>query len=178
MGTFSRYDVQLATLADGHYEQDFVCDTQFFRDMENSDVLACNVGVHMLLDKKNEAYRCVFICKGSVEVACDRCLEALEIPIDTTYEITVKYGEAYNDDADNVLIIPQTEARLNVANILADTIILALPLRRVHPVGGCDKAMTDVLSLHNGNVADADDDDECGCHDKESCCRETDNSEK
>ncbi|MDE7461680.1 MAG: DUF177 domain-containing protein [Muribaculaceae bacterium] len=158
MGKFSAFKVQLAHLPDGHYEQDFICDTEFFKNMEHPGIISADVKVHLDLEKKHDAYDCTFHCKGSVEVPCDRCLDPLPIEIDADYHIIVKYGEEYNDESDDVLIIPESNPYLNVAYMLYDTIVLCIPLRHVHPLGKCNRAMAAALSKHKAH-SDEDDDD-------------------
>lgn len=154
MGKFSAYKVQLAQLPDGHFEQDFICDTDFFKNMENPSIHKADVKVHLDLEKKNDAYHCTFHCKGSVEVPCDRCLDPLEIEVDADYQITVKYGETYNDESDDILVIPRTNTYLNVAYMLYDTIVLCIPLRHVHPLGKCNRAMAAALNKHKAGGED------------------------
>lgn len=149
MGKFSQYKVQLASLKDGKYEQDFECDTEFFKNMENPDVLSSDVHVHLDLVKKNDAYDCTFACKGMLQIPCDRCLDPLDHEVDATYHITVKYGDDYNDETDDLLIIPYSDNYLNVAYMLYDTIVLTIPLRHVHPLGKCNRAMTAALHKHH-----------------------------
>ena len=154
MGKFSQYKVQLASLADGKYEQDFECGTEFFKNMENPDVISSDVKVHLDLVKKNDAYDCTFHCKGMLQIPCDRCLDPLDHEVDTTYHITVKYGADYTDESDDVLIIPESDSCLNVAYMLYDTIVLTIPLRHVHPLGKCNRAMAAALHKHHSNAGD------------------------
>ena len=148
LGKFSKYKVQLASRPDGKYEQDFVCDTEFFRNMENTEVIDADIDVHLEMVKKNEAYDMTFTCRGKMHIPCDRCLDPLEHDVDTTYHITVKYGDAYEDASDDLLIVPWSDPDLNVAYMLYDTIMLTIPLRHVHAPGLCNKAMAAVLSRH------------------------------
>lgn len=148
MGKFTAYKVQLAQLPDGHFEQDFVCDTDFFKNMENTGIHKADVKVHLDLEKKNDAYDCTFHCKGVLEVPCDRCLDPMEIDVDTQYHIIVKYGDEYNDESDDILVIPKSNNYLNVAYMLYDTIVLCIPLRCVHPMGKCNRAMAAALNKH------------------------------
>lgn len=156
VGKFTAYKVQLARLKDGHHEQDFTVDTEFFRNMERPDIHKADVKVHLDLEKKRDAYDCTFHCKGTVEVACDRCLDPLDIDIDADYHIIVKYGESYNDESDDILVIPEGNSYLNVAYMLYDTIVLCIPLRHVHPLGKCNRAMLTALSKHRSAGADDD----------------------
>ncbi len=149
MGKFTQYKVQLAGLSDGHYEQDFVIDTEFFKNMENPDVLTSDVKVHLDMEKKHDAYDCTFHCKGKLTIPCDRCLDPLDHEIDTTYHIIVKYGEEYDDGADDVLVIPYANTYLNVSYLLNDTLLLTIPMRHVHPAGKCNRAMAAALNRHS-----------------------------
>ena len=126
--------------------------------MENTDVIDADVKIHMDLVKKNDTYDCTFHCKGLLHIPCDRCLDPLDHEVDTEYHVVVKYGENYDDGADNLLIIPYSNSYLNVAYILYDTILLTIPLRHVHPMGKCNRAMAAALSRHKGG-ADMDDEE-------------------
>lgn len=154
MGKFTPYKVQLASLRDGHYEQDFVIDTTFFKNMENTDVMSADVHVHMEMEKRNDVYDCTFRCRGTLEIPCDRCLEPLQHEVDTTYHIVVMYGDSYDDASDDTLVIPYSDASLNVAYLLYDTVLLTIPMRHVHPPGKCNKAMAAVLDRHGAGTAD------------------------
>ena len=160
MGKFSAYKVDLAGKADGHYEQDFVIDKAFFENMENNDILWADVHVHLDMDKRNDAYHCVFHCKGTLQIPCDRCLDPMDHEVDAEYKVTVKYGDDFDDGADNLLVIPYSNKYLNVAYMLYDTIVLTIPMRHVHAPGKCNRAMLDALRKHRGTGADDTDDDE------------------
>ena len=116
--------------------------------MENPDVNFSDVKVHLDLVKKNEVYDCTFTCKGMLKIPCDRCLDPIDHEVDTTYHIIVKYGDDYNDESDDLLVIPHSDNYLNVAYMLYDTIVLTIPLRHVHPMGKCNRAMLAALSKH------------------------------
>ncbi len=159
MGKFSQYKVDLAQKPDGKYTQDFHIDTTFFRNMENTEVIDADIDVHLDMTKHNDAYHLDFTCRGMMHIPCDRCLDPMELPVDTSYHLTVKYGEHYDDAADDTLIIPYSDSYLNVAYMLYDTIMLTVPLRHVHAPGQCNKAMAAVLHRHNAGT-DADDPEE------------------
>ena len=158
MGKFTAYKVQLASLPEGKFEQEFVCDTQFFKNMENDDVVNSDVQVHLDLENRNGFYDLQFTLKGLVQVPCERCLDPIDIEIDTTYNIKVEYGDEFDDASDELLIIPSSNPYLNVAYMLYDTILLSIPMRHVHPLGKCNRAMAAALSKHK--VGGADDETE------------------
>lgn len=151
LGKFTAYKVQLASMRDGHHEQDFEIGTEFFRNMENPDIITADIKAHLDIDKKNDVYDCTFHVKGMLQIPCDRCLDPIDHEVDTEYHVIVKYGEDY-DDADGLLILPYSNTYLNVAYILNDTILLTIPLRHVHPMGKCNRAMAAALHKHRSNV--------------------------
>lgn len=159
MGKYSQYKVQLATLPEGKFEQDFECNTEFFKNMENPDVVSADVKVHLNGERKNDRYDCTFVCKGTLSVPCDRCLDPIELDVDTSYHIVVEFGESYNDSGDDVLVIPYSDRYLNVAYMLYDTIALTIPLRHVHPQGKCNRAMAAALNKHRANIDDEEDEE-------------------
>lgn len=154
MGKYAAYKVNLGNLAEGHYEKDLDIDTTFFRNMENESVIDADVKVHLDLEFRNGIYDCSFTLKGMMHIPCDRCLDPMEHPVDTTYHIAVKYGPEYDDSSDDVLVIPDTDMSLNVAYMLYDTLVLTIPMRHVHPAGKCNKAMSEVLSRHSTEAED------------------------
>lgn len=161
MGKYSAYKVNLGGLTEGKHEQDFVLDTVFFKNMEDADILDADVKVHLDIDYRNGIYDCTFTLKGMTHIPCDRCLDPMEHPVDTTYHIAVKYGPEYDDSSDEVLVIPDTDVFLNVAYLLHDTVALTIPMRHVHEAGKCNRAMAAVLSKHSAeSELEAEDDDE------------------
>lgn len=94
---------------------------------------------------------------GTVVLLCDRCLDAMDHEVDTTYDISVKYGEAYCDDSDTLLEIPESENYLNVAYMLYDTVALTIPIKHVHAPGKCNREMSSRLHRHKVHSASAED---------------------
>lgn len=153
MGKFSDYNVQLKGLADGEHKLSLHLGKQFFADMENEEVRDADIDAAVCVKVKGETYDLSIHVTGTITTACDRCLDDLVMPIDAEYKIVVEYGDDYNDDTDNLLIIPRTDASLNIAYMLYDTAVLALPLKRVHPQGKCNKQMSALLRKHAGKGA-------------------------
>lgn len=158
MGKFTAYKLSLKPLAEGVHEFDYTLDKQFFANMEHDDVRDADLAVHLTVDHHNDIYRLKFDIAGTVTLMCDRCLDNLVLPIDTTYNINVEYGDDYNDDSDELLIIPASDNDLNVAYMLFDTVVLQIPIKHVHPMGQCNRAMSALLKKHRAG-ADAIEDE-------------------
>lgn len=152
MGKFTAYKLPLKSLTKGTHTFDYHLDKQFFSNMENADVRDADVDVHLTVTHKNDVYDLVFHLTGTVTVACDRCLDNLELPVDTTYQVAVKYGDDYRDDADGMIEIPESDNFLNVAYMIHDTAALAIPIKHVHPLGKCNRAMSTLLKKHRAHT--------------------------
>lgn len=132
---------------------------EFFSEMESSDVLSGNVNVTVDVVRKNGVNYLSFKCKGEIMIACDRCLEPMRHEVDTDYDLTVKFGDEWNDETDGLLIVPNSDNDLNVASIVYDTVVLTIPISHVHPDGECDEATWQALQAHTTQSVNLDDDD-------------------
>jgi uncharacterized metal-binding protein YceD (DUF177 family) len=47
--------------------------------------------------------------------------------------LIVRFGEEFNDDNEELLILPFGEFEINVSQYIYEMIVLSVPLRRVHP---------------------------------------------
>lgn len=157
VGKFSDFKLPLKAMPAGSQEFSYHLDKQFFINMESSDVYDANLDVHLAVNNRGGVYELEFTVTGNVTLICDRCLDNLEQEIDTDYHITVKYGDCYNDDSDEVLEIPESDNYLNVAYIIYDTVELAIPLKHVHAPGKCNRAMSAKLNKHRALIASEED---------------------
>ena len=158
VGKFSAYKIQLKSMPEGVHKFDFHLEKQFFLDMESTDVRDADLDVALTVTHRNGLYALDFEIKGEVTLICDRCLDELQWPIETTYNVSVKYGDQYNDDSDELLEIPETDNDLNVAYMIYDTVALNIPIKHVHPLGKCNRAMSSLLRRHRSpGLADPDD---------------------
>ena len=158
VGKFSAYKIQLKSMPEGVHKFDFHLEKQFFLDMESTDVRDADLDVALTVTHRNGLYALDFGIKGEVTLICDRCLDELQWPIETSYKVSVKYGDRYNDDSDELLEIPETDNDLNVAYMIYDTVALNIPIKHVHPLGKCNRAMSSLLRRHRSpGLADPDD---------------------
>lgn len=157
MGKFTEYKLPLKSMPIGSQTFEYKIGKQFFVNMENNDVRNADLDVKLDVVHKNDYYDLTFTVNGTLTVGCDRCLDDLVLPIETGYHIIVKYGEDYNDDSDDFLVIPENDNYLNVAYMLNDTILLAVPIKHVHPMGKCNRAMSAILKKHRAPAPDSED---------------------
>jgi uncharacterized metal-binding protein YceD (DUF177 family) len=151
MGKFSQFKLPLKSLPKGEHTYEYHLDKDFFKNMESADVRDADVKVDLKVTYNNDIYSLAFSLKGVLTVPCDRCLDDMQLDIDTTYSIKVKYGDDYRD-SDDMMEIPESDDTLNVAYMIFDTASLAIPIKHVHPAGKCNRAMSSLLKKHKAHV--------------------------
>ena len=74
-----------------------------------------------------------FTVSGNVRVGCDLTNELFDLPLNPTHELVVKFGEEFNDENEHLLVLPHGSHQLDLAQTLFETIVLAVPQKKVHP---------------------------------------------
>ncbi len=156
MGKFSAFNIPLKSLGEGSHDFDLHLNQKFFEDMENTDVRDANLDVKLTVTTVRDRYDLKFHVTGDVTTLCDRCLDDLVIPIDASYHLMVEYGDDYNDESDDLLVIPNSDNYYNVAYMIYDTVVLAIPMKHVHPMGKCNRQMVAMLRKHSARTNDED----------------------
>ncbi len=146
------YKLPLGSLSFGVQEFSYILDAEFFNAIEQSDVVDARVEATLVVDRKrDDIYQLDFAMKGVIVVPCDRCLDPMELPIDTSYSLSVKGGDELDDSKDGVLVIPANWRDLDLAPIMRDTVLLCIPIMHTHPEGKCNP---DMMSHLGGHLAD------------------------
>ena len=70
---------------------------------------------------------------GVVNVNCDVTNEAFNESLDGAYHFIVKFGDDFNDENEDLLIIPHGSYEVNIQQFIYESVILNLPSRRIHP---------------------------------------------
>ncbi len=144
-------------MAPGTHESEYRLGKTFFANMESEDIHDADLRVALTVNYKGDIYELNFTVEGTVTLICDRCLDDLEYPIETSYHINVKYGDDYNDDSDDLLVIPESDNYLNVAYMIYDTVALTIPIKHVHPLGKCNRQMSAMLKKHRAAAVSDED---------------------
>ena len=63
----------------------------------------------MHLQKKSTLLELDFSAQGTINVNCDITDEPFDLPTEGALDLVVKFGDSYNDDNDELLILPQGE---------------------------------------------------------------------
>ncbi|PZX64213.1 uncharacterized metal-binding protein YceD (DUF177 family) [Salegentibacter mishustinae] len=164
MRNLAAYTIPFVGLKLGKHQFEYDIDNEFFEHFEYDDLNSSNVKIDLLLEKKTTMMELTFKASGSVNVNCDLTNEPYDQPIDGSLFLVIKFGEEFNDENEDLLILPHGEYEVNVQQYIYELIVLSIPLKRVHPGvedGTLDSEVLDKLEeLSINNNENKNDEDE------------------
>ena len=133
MKKMKAYSISFSGLKIGKHHFDYQIDNTFFQDLDYNEFNAADLLVELVFEKKTTLMELEFSVNGHVNVNCDLTNEPFELPLEDQLKLVVKFGDDYNDDNEEILIIPHGEHEINVSQYIYEMIVLAMPLKKVHP---------------------------------------------
>jgi uncharacterized metal-binding protein YceD (DUF177 family) len=117
----------------GKHHFEYQVNNKFFEIFDYHEFQNSDIKVNLVLEKKSTMLELSFKHKGTVNVPCDMTSEDFDLPIKGKMNLIVRFGEAFNNDNEELLILPHGEFEIDVAQYIYEMIVLSVPLRRVHP---------------------------------------------
>ena len=148
MSKLEQFNVDLKALSRGDNILSFVLDDAFFEAIEAPTVRRGRLQTTLTIHRTEDYFDLDFHTEGLVTVACDRCLDDLEQPISADDHLVAKFGTAYSED-DELVIVAENEGMLDVSWFIYQFVELSIPLRHVHAPGKCNPAMMKALEEHS-----------------------------
>ena len=125
--------IQFAGLKQGKHQFEFEIGRAFFDDFNFEEFNDANVKVNLVLEKKSTMLELTFKHKGTVNVPCDLSNEDFDLPVKGKLNLIVKFGEEYNDENEEMLVLPHGEYQVDVTQYIYEMIVLSVPSKRIHP---------------------------------------------
>lgn len=117
----------------GKHEFEYKIENTFFESFGYHEFNAAEIVLNAELNKMTTMMELELQANGTVNVDCDLTSEPYGQEITSTLNLVVKFGEEYNDENDEILIIPHGEYQLYIAQYIYEMLVLAVPQKRVHP---------------------------------------------
>jgi uncharacterized metal-binding protein YceD (DUF177 family) len=133
MNDLKEYLIQFVGLKLGKHQFDYQLDNTFFGHFEFEEFNDSNIKVAVLLEKKTTMLELIIKHKGTVNVPCDLTSEEFDLPIKGEIKLIVNFGDTFNDENEELLVLPHGEYEFNIAQYIYESIILSVPTKRVHP---------------------------------------------
>jgi len=147
----------------GKHHYDFHIEKDFIKSFGYDDFDEINVNVTLELNKKATHLELIFDHNGFVTLPCDVTNEVFDLPLTGQLKLIVKFGEEYNDDNEDMLILPFSEFQIDVKQYLYEMIVLSIPVKRIHPdivVEQDDEDELDFLDEEDLDFLESIDDDD------------------
>lgn len=117
----------------GKHQFEYQINKTFFDHFEYDEFESADIKVNLVLEKKSLMMELHFKHKGSVHVPCDLTGEMFDLPIKGNLRVVVQFGEEFNNENEELLILPHGEHQVDVSQYIYEMIALSVPLKRVHP---------------------------------------------
>ena len=138
------YIIPLNGWAAGEREYHWQAGLKFFQTFDNAEILDAAVEVEARAVKSGHYIGVDLDIRGSVTVACDRCLEDLTLPVEAHPAFSVKFGEEdasgeeMREGSREILLVSASDTDLDLSQVIYDYVCLSLPMQRVHAEGECN----------------------------------------
>ncbi len=132
MKEMKEYTIPFVGLKIGQHKYDFNLDKKFFEHFEYDEFHQADIKLEVILDKKPNMLEIALSFDGLVNVSCDRTNEPFDLPVEGNYHFVVKFGQEQDDLHDELLILPHGAYQVNIQQQVYESIVLALPSKRIH----------------------------------------------
>lgn len=133
MKPLKEFNIQFIGLKLGEHHFEYDIDNKFFEEFEYDEFNDANLKTNLVLNKKTTLLELHFEVSGTINVNCDLTNEPYDQKITNDFDLVVKFGNEYNNDNEDILIIPHGEYEINVAQYIYELIVLSVPTKLVHP---------------------------------------------
>ena len=112
MKVLKAYTIPFTGLKIGEHHFDFDIDNTFFQSFEYDEFNAVDIKIDLNFEKKTTFLELFFSATGTVNINCDLTNEPYNQFIDDEFKLVIKFGEAYNNDNEDILIVPHGSMKL------------------------------------------------------------------
>ncbi len=127
------YIIPFAGLKLGKHKFEFNIDNTFFEEYDYSEFNDAHIQLEVVLERMSNMLELALKAAGAVNLECDLTSEPFDQDINAELDLVVKFGEEYNDEDDEILVIPHGEHQVNISQYIYEMLVLAVPPKRIHP---------------------------------------------
>ncbi|KAA5827499.1 DUF177 domain-containing protein [Algibacter amylolyticus] len=133
MKLLKEFTIPFVGLKVGKHHFEYKVEQAFFEHFEYEDFNDVNINVDLELDKKSTLLALHFKISGWVNINCDLTNEPFNQSVENEFDLVVKFGDEYNDENIDILILPHGTYEVSIQQYIYELIILAVPIKRIHP---------------------------------------------
>lgn len=133
MKDLKEFTIPFVGLKLGKHQFNFELKKAFFEHFEYDEFNDAAINLDVLLEKMSTLLEITLTFNGTVNVACDTTNEPFNQEISGAYKFVVKFGEEYNDENEDLLILTHGSYEVNIQQYIYESIVLAMPTKKIHP---------------------------------------------
>lgn len=133
MNGLREFQIDIFNLSLKQHEFEFEIDNRLFGIHEQNIVEKGSGRCKLELDKSATMMTLRFHIEVSVELTCDRSLDQFDYPIEVDEQVIIKFGEDNYTLSEDVLVIKNDTANINISEYIYEFIMLAIPMKKLHP---------------------------------------------
>ena len=145
MKDLKEFTIPFKGLKIGKHQFEFELNNKFFEHFEYDEFNKSLIKLNVQLEKMSTLMEFTLDFRGHVNVACDVTNEPYDQDVFGTYQFVVKFGEEENNENEDLLILPHGSYEVNIQQFIYESVVLSLPLRRVHPGVADGSLKSDIL---------------------------------
>ena len=133
MSKVKGFSVKFIGLKEGTHNFQFPLSKSFFETFEYSEFNSVDINVDLVLVKKSTIIELSLKGTGSVNINCTLTNEPFDYQINSKLNLLVKFGDSYDDENDELLVLPHGSHSIDLDQYFYEMIVLSMPIRNVHP---------------------------------------------
>ncbi|MCH9661083.1 MAG: DUF177 domain-containing protein [Bacteroidetes bacterium] len=145
MKELKEFTIPFVGLKLGEHTYNFDITNKFFEHFEYDEFNEVSLSIDALLNKKTTLLEFTLSFNGDINVNCDITNEPYNQEVKGDYHFVVKFGDEYNNENEDLLILPHGSYEVNIQQYIYESIVLAMPSRRIHPGVEDGSLQSDIL---------------------------------
>jgi uncharacterized metal-binding protein YceD (DUF177 family) len=117
----------------GKHQFEYQINKKFFDHFDYDEFESAQIKVNVVLEKKETLLELNFKHKGTILFPCDVTNVDFDLPVKGAIKLIVRFGESFNNDNEELLIIPFGEHQIDISHYIYEMIVLSIPLKKEHP---------------------------------------------
>ena len=130
------FDIAFIGLSNGAHVFEFNLNDSFFELFEYDEYSQLRGKVTMKMVKSETFLDLSLNFSGSIQAPCDVTNEPFEKALDNAFDVQVKFGDAYNNENEELLVLPHGEHQFNIAQMVYELVVLSIPAKLHGPNAG------------------------------------------
>lgn len=127
------FSVDIVGLGNKVHEYEFKVDEQFFKHYGTELIEKGRLETAIKLDKRETMIEAHFNISGTVQLICDRSLEAFDHPVNVDKMVVFKYGHQEVELSDEIILITHETPQIDLGQFIYEFVALEVPMKKLHP---------------------------------------------